>query len=142
MNLWLMQAPAVPASAAPLYRPFMILFIILLMAILTAVIYYLWKQSPDSDAHPDEFTSVEKFKELVRSILTATLTAGFIVLTFEDKIDAGIFGNTYAIIIAFWFGQKLGEQNRQKTNGASPTATTVTTPPPTTVTVTSESPKP
>lgn len=136
-----MQVPPVAASAAPLYRPFMILFIILLLSILSAVIYYLWTRLPQSDSHPEEFSSVEKFKELVRSILTATLTAGFIVLTFEDKIDAGIFGNTYAIIIAFWFGQKLGEQKSARTNGMSPTATTVTTPPPTTVTVTSDAPK-
>jgi cobalamin synthase len=102
----LMQA----AVGQPIYRPFMILAITLILVI-AAVVYFLWRKPPEHE----ELSTIEKFRELVRAVLTASLTAGFVILTFEDKIEPSIFANTYGIIIAFLFGQKLGAEQPKKT---------------------------
>jgi ABC-type multidrug transport system permease subunit len=100
----LMQATAI---GQPIYRPFMILAITLILVI-AAVVYFLWRKPVEHE----ELSTIEKFRELVRAVLTASLTAGFVILTFEGKIDAAIFANTYGIIIAFLFGQKLGAEKK------------------------------
>jgi hypothetical protein len=93
--------------AQPLYRPFMILSLTLIF-IIAAVVWFLWRKPPEHE----ELTTVEKFRELVRAVLTASLTAGFVILTFERMIDAAIFANTYGILIAYLFGQKSAERQK------------------------------
>jgi uncharacterized protein YhhL (DUF1145 family) len=103
MSLWLLQVPV----GQPLYRPLLILSIFLVL-IMGAAVWVLWRHPP---AH-EELSTLEKFRELVRAILTAALTAGFVILTFEGKIDAAIYANSFGMILAFLFGTKVGEPRR------------------------------
>jgi hypothetical protein len=64
--------------------------------------------------------------------MTLSLTVAFIWLAVTEKIDAGLFANTYGIIITFWFAQRAAPNTR-----SGDTTTTVTTPPPATTITTS-----
>jgi hypothetical protein len=101
----LMQLPL----GQPLYRPFMILFLALLIG-LAAAIWGLYRQP----TAPAELTTIDKLREMVRAALIVTLTSAFVIMSLEGKIGADIYANTFGIIIAFLFGQRTGERNGGK----------------------------
>ena len=101
-----------------LARPFFILALTLLV-VLGAVVYALWRH-PKSD---DDLSTVDKLRELIRSVLIVTLTAAFVILSLEGKIGPDIYAQTFGIIIAFLFGQRNGERKALANGTTTPAPT-------------------
>lgn len=53
----------------------------------------------------------------VKSIVTLTLTATFIILSLKGVIDADKFMSIFTVIISFYFGTQVGKRDAEKQKG-------------------------